>query len=33
MMLLRTATLLGAEFPEPMVDNKSPAGVGKQTLF
>jgi len=31
-MLLGTATLLlGAEFPAPIVDNKSPAGVGKQT--
>jgi len=26
-----TSTLLAAEFPDPSVDNKSPAGVGKQT--
>ena len=31
LMLLGTATLLGAEFPDPSVDNKNPAGVGKQT--
>ena len=30
-LLLSTSTLLAAEFPDPVVDNKSPAGVGKQT--
>ena len=30
-LLMITSTLLAAEFPDPSVDNKSPAGVGKQT--
>jgi len=30
-LLLGTSMLLAAEFPDPAVDNKSPAGVGKQT--
>jgi peptide-methionine (S)-S-oxide reductase len=30
-LLLGTSTLLAAEFPDPIVDNKSPAGAGKQT--
>ena len=30
-LLMLTSTLLAAEFPDPVVDSKSPAGVGKQT--
>jgi len=30
-LLMISSTLLAAEFPDPSVDNKSPAGVGKQT--
>ena len=30
-LLMVTSTLLAAEFPDPVVDSKSPAGVGKQT--
>jgi peptide-methionine (S)-S-oxide reductase len=30
-LLLGTSTLLAAEFPDPVVDNKRAAGVGKQT--
>ena len=30
-LLLGTSTLLAADFPDPVVDNKNPAGVGKQT--
>jgi peptide-methionine (S)-S-oxide reductase len=30
-LLMVTSTLLAAEFPDPVVDSKNPAGVGKQT--
>lgn len=30
-LLLSTSILLAVEFPDPVVDNKNPAGVGKQT--